>query len=212
MKWKKGLQTMTLTFAKFAWEVLVPVKNGRMFTLPRFVDCEFSCGHDAMHWWTQFLSRVTKNGDETSKVAQNCEFLTYFGPNKFKTNSKKQFYKVDNMQLFCKDATIFVIIIFFLPLKTWKNRSQKLLIIRPYFFFSIANWPKISPNHIFGYIKRVPCVTFMTLETSYNPIYFRNCNSLSIIFQIYLWANPSPNQVFVIGFWCCLKHYLNCLL
>ena len=53
---------MTLPFAKFAWEVLVPVKNGRMFTLPRFVDCEFSCGHDAMHWWTQFLFRVTKNG------------------------------------------------------------------------------------------------------------------------------------------------------
>ena len=57
---------MTLPFAKFAWEVLVPVKNGRMFTLPRFVDCEFSCGHDAMHWWTQFLFRVTKNGGETS--------------------------------------------------------------------------------------------------------------------------------------------------
>ena len=57
---------MTLPFAKFAWEVLVPVKNGRMFTLPRFVDCEFSCGHDAMHWWTQFLFRVTKNGVETS--------------------------------------------------------------------------------------------------------------------------------------------------
>ena len=65
-KMKKGLQTMTLPFAKFAWEVLVPVKNGRMFTLPRFVDCEFSCGHDAMHWWTQFLFRVTKNGGETS--------------------------------------------------------------------------------------------------------------------------------------------------
>ena len=65
-KMKKGLQTMTLPFAKFAWEVLVPVKNGRMFTLPRFVDCEFSCGHDAMHWWTQFVFRVTKNGVETS--------------------------------------------------------------------------------------------------------------------------------------------------
>ena len=51
---------MTLPFAKFAWEVLVPVKNGRMFTLPRFVDCEFSCGHDAMHRWTQFLFRVLK--------------------------------------------------------------------------------------------------------------------------------------------------------
>ena len=66
MSWKKSLKTMTLPFAKFAWEVLVPVKNGRMFTLPRFVDCEFSCGHDAMHWWTQFVFRVTKNGGETS--------------------------------------------------------------------------------------------------------------------------------------------------
>ena len=68
---KKGLQTMTLPFAKFAWEVLVPVKNGRMFTLPRFVDCEFSCGHDAMHWWTQFLFRVTKNGGGRGETSYN---------------------------------------------------------------------------------------------------------------------------------------------
>ena len=30
-----------------------------------------------------------------------------------------------------------------------KNHSRKLLIIGPNFFFSIANRPKTSPNHIF---------------------------------------------------------------
>ena len=45
-----------------------------------------------------------------------------------------------------------------LPLKTWKNCPQKLLVIGPQsFFFSIANLPKISPNLIFCSIKMSPC-------------------------------------------------------
>ena len=44
-------------------------------------------------------------------------------------------------------------------LKTWKNCPQKLLIIGPNFFFSIANQPKTSPNHIFCFIKMSPCAT-----------------------------------------------------
>ena len=47
-----------------------------------------------------------------------------------------------------------------MPLKTWKNCPQKLLIIGPQsFFFSIANRPKISPNLIFCSIKMFPCAT-----------------------------------------------------
>ena len=41
-------------------------------------------------------------------------------------------------------------------LKTWKKRPQKLLLIGPNFFFSIANRPKISPNLIFCSIKMAP--------------------------------------------------------
>ena len=66
------------------------------------------------------------------------------------------------MQLFSADATIFLKKLKrkFLPLKTWKNCSQKLLIICPKLFFSIATRPKISPNLIFCSIKMVPCAVF----------------------------------------------------
>ena len=46
-----------------------------------------------------------------------------------------------------------------MPLKTWKNCSQKLLIIGPNFFFSIVNRAKTSPNQIFCSIKMSPCAT-----------------------------------------------------
>ena len=43
------------------------------------------------------------------------------------------------MQLFSADATMFS---FFFPMKTWKNRPQKLLIIGPIFFFITAHMAK----------------------------------------------------------------------
>ena len=65
------------------------------------------------------------------------------------------------MQFFSADATMFLkktLNIFFAH-EDMKKRSQKLFIIGPNFFFSIANPPKTSPNNIFCSIKMSPCVT-----------------------------------------------------
>ena len=90
------------------------------------------------------------------------------------------------MQLFSADATMFFKKLkkYFLTLKTqekppskvahnrhsfffvlptglkpvsWKNRPQKLLIIGPH-FFCIGNRPITSPNLIFCFIKKSPCL------------------------------------------------------
>ena len=86
-------------------------------------------------------------------------FFHVFGVKKI---SKIFFCKRHFMQLFSADARLFLKKFwdFFLPLKTWKNCSQKLLIIGPSaFFFSLANRPKTCPKHIFCSIKMSPCTT-----------------------------------------------------
>ena len=71
-------------------------------------------------------------------------------------NENKKNSQIDIMQIFSADPTTFskeLKIKNFTP-KTWKIRPQKLLS-----FFSIANRPKTSPDHIFCSIKMSPCAT-----------------------------------------------------
>ena len=72
----------------------------------------------------------------------------------------KKNLKRDIMQLFSADATMFLKVFqHFFAHENKKNKPQKLLIIGPIFFFSIANRPKISPNLIFFSIKKATCAT-----------------------------------------------------
>ena len=63
------------------------------------------------------------------------------------------------MQLFSADTTISKKEYF--ALETWKKRPQKLLMIGPNIFFSIANWLKISQNLNFCFIKIAHGATYV---------------------------------------------------
>ena len=90
---------------------------------------------------------------EVSPVEQDTiyyKYLAYFVPKKIKRIQKFIFieeilcnFLMPTLQ--CLKKT--------LPLKTWKNCPQNLLIIGPNCFFSPANRPKTSPNLIFCSIK-----------------------------------------------------------
>ena len=78
-------------------------------------------------------------------------------------------------------------------MKTWKNHPQKLLIIGPHFFFSIANRPKTSPNLIFCSIKMSPCATSIYNEF----VYYLSLQSFHQIFwsfEIFSSTDSWPNS------------------
>ena len=59
------------------------------------------------------------------------------------------------MQPFIADATTYTFKnIFFLPLKTWQNGVQNLLIIGTNLYFTIAKQLKARPNLNFCWIKK----------------------------------------------------------
>ena len=58
------------------------------------------------------------------------------------------------MQLFCADATLFLKKnLIFLPMKTWKNQTQKLLMIGPNFFFQQWQLAQNQPKSQFLFHK-----------------------------------------------------------
>ena len=69
------------------------------------------------------------------------------------------------MQLFSADATMFSNKIYiFLPLKTWKNNPQKMLIVGPDPFFQYRELAQIQPKSQFLFHKNIPLRDFsMTL-------------------------------------------------
>ena len=60
------------------------------------------------------------------------------------------------MQFFIVDATIFLKNYIFFAFENMKKLPSKVAHNRP-IFFSIANWPKTSPNLLFCSIKMAPC-------------------------------------------------------
>ena len=58
-----------------------------------------------------------------------------------------------------------------LPMKTWKNCPQKLLIIESNFILQYCQWPKISPNLIFCSIKMAPWATSIYIRNDFGAQY-----------------------------------------
>ena len=63
------------------------------------------------------------------------------------------------MEFFSADATVFYKKLkSFLPIKIWKNRPQKLLIIGPFFFSALPTGPKSAQiSYLFCSIEMAPC-------------------------------------------------------
>ena len=81
----------------------------------------------------------------------DCDYLVYL---KCKLNFKEYFWgctQLHFMQLFCAEARIFKDSINFVIIDKNKKRTPSIAAQNwpKTFFFSIANWPKNSPNHIF---------------------------------------------------------------
>ena len=113
-------------------------------------------GASDVYRWLNCLSQYTIDCEFSPIWGRFCHV---FGGNIFLLFI---FSQIDIMQLFSADAATFSKKLKKkLHLKTWKNHPQKMLIIDPNFFLSIANQPKISPNHIFCSIKMSPCANSM---------------------------------------------------
>ena len=75
---------------------------------------------------------------------------------------------------------------FFLPLKTRKKCSQKLLIIGPNFFFSIINRPKTSRNlRYFSYKSPTARLLFNDFVPDLTPCF-------DFWVKVYDWSVPKP--------------------
>ena len=97
--------------------------------------------------WTKSLYRSV-----SSRAIHNWLWIFSIFLAKIKIQNKlkkKKSYKRDIMQLFSANATIIFkkYFILFLPLKTWKNCSQKLLIIGPKLFSVLPTSPKSAQKN-----------------------------------------------------------------
>ena len=125
----------------------------------------FSLWKNYIYWeWAKKWTLKTQKSQMAILVLNQCSISAVFPIVRFAGDQKTALTGESlYMQLFSADTTIFFRK---LKKKQFDPENMKKLLSKvvhnwpkTFFFFSIANRPKISPNLIFCSIKMVPCAT-----------------------------------------------------